>query len=144
MIFAETLLNRTSNKKNTEFHFFFKRKCECFSACCSFLVQLPWRQAGWGGGENLSSQEETSRDSVLVRTYLRRPPSGGYTPAHPAAPAGKPACGHAALLACSALTLSLNRRAKWSSTSPDSPPDRLIKTRPGEGGRGPPERREKV
>lgn len=140
------LLNLASNKKKQQHRipFCLKRKCEGFPACCTFLVQLPWRQADWVGERNQSSQEETSRDSMLVRTYLRRPPSGGYTPAHLSAPAGKRACRHAGLLACSALTLSLNQRAKWSSTSPDSPPDRLIKTRPGEGGRGSPERREKV
>lgn len=133
------LRNRESNWKSTELHYFLKKKhCNVSSASCSFLIrvacwcwslppQLPWRQADWGP----EYPEKMNTDTVLVRTYQWCPPSGGYTPAHLGIRAGKWACGHAELHACPALTLSLNSHVKWSSRTPDSCSDRLIKTRPG-------------
>lgn len=70
-------------------------------------------------------------ESVLVWTYLWCSPSGGYTPAHPRAAAAKWAGTRSELQACPALALSLNSGVKWSSRTPDSFSDGLIKTRPG-------------
>lgn len=70
-------------------------------------------------------------ESGLVWTYLWCSPSGGYTPAHLRATAAEWAGRRAALQACPALALSLNSDVKWSSRTPDSSSDGLIKTRPG-------------
>lgn len=70
-------------------------------------------------------------ESVLVWTYLWCSPSGGYTPAHLGAPAAEWAGRRSEQQACPALALSLNSGVKWSSRTPDSSSDRLIKTRPG-------------
>lgn len=70
-------------------------------------------------------------ESVLVWTYLWCSPSGGYTPAHLRATAAKWAGRRSELQACPALALSLNSGVKWSSRTPNSSSDRLIKTRPG-------------
>lgn len=87
--------------------------------------QLPWRHAK-------RSHKEMNRDTMLVRTYLWCPPSGGYTPAHLGVTAGK----WAELQACPALTLSLNAHVKWSSRTPHSSSDSLIKTRLGREDQG--------
>lgn len=132
------LLNHTLNKRKHRILVFKKKHYKFSSACCSCLIrvvcwywslpqQLPWRQAD-GGPEYPERDEHGHRVgqdlSVMSAKWRLDSP-------HPGVTAGKRACRHAELQACPTLMLSLSSHVKWSSRTPHSASDRLIKTRPG-------------
>lgn len=131
------LLNHTSNKRKHRILVFKKKHYTFSSACCSFLIrvvcwywslpqQLPWRHADWG--PEYPERDEhghcVGQDLAVMSAKWR------LDSPHPGATAGKWACRHAELN-CPTLMLSLNSHVKWSSRTPHSASDRLIKTRPG-------------